>query len=223
MMGRKLSCSWIGVAVLLSALAAAPAAADSGVALVHVHGLSYSADGKQLFIPSHVGMAIYSEGRWSKASGPEHDFMGFSATRGALYSSGHPAPGSSLRNPFGLLKSGDGGKSWEHLGLTGEADFHVMAASYGAQIVYVYAPVSNSRMPQPGIYYTSDEGQNWKPSGVKGRSGRIAALAGHPGRAGVLAGATESCVHVSENLGDDFAAAAAGPPAPSVRSTHGGT
>src|SRR5712692_3916798 len=145
MTGGKLSRWWPGIGVLLSALAAAPAAADSGVALMHVHGLSYSADGKQLFIPSHVGMAIYSEGRWSKAPGPEHDFMGFSATREALYSSGHPAPGSSLRNPFGLLKSGDGGKSWEHLGLTGEADFHVMAASYGARVVYVYAAIPNSR------------------------------------------------------------------------------
>ena len=222
MTGRKLSRSWPGAAALLAALAA-PAVADSGVTLVHVHGLSYSADGKQLFIPSHVGMAIYSEGRWSKASGPEHDFMGFSATRVALYSSGHPAPGSSLRNPFGLLKSADGGKTWEHLGLTGEADFHVMAASYGAQIVYVYAPVPNSRMPQPGIYHTSDDGKTWQPSGGKGLSGRIAALAAHPSRAGVLAAATESGVYVSENHGEDFAAAATGPQATSVAFDLDGT
>ncbi len=222
MIGTKLSRSWPGVALLLAALAA-PAAADSGVTLMHVHGLSYSADGKQLFIPSHVGMAIYSEGRWSKAPGPEHDFMGFSATRGALYSSGHPAPGSSLRNPFGLLKSGDGGKSWEHLGLTGEADFHVMAASYGAQIVYVYAPVPNSRMPQPGIYHTADDGKTWQPSGGKGLSGRIAALAAHPNRAGALAAATESGVYLSENHGDSFAAAASGPQATSVAFDLDGT
>jgi hypothetical protein len=198
---RKLPHSWLGLAMLLAALAAAPAAADSGVTLMHVHGLSYSADGKQLFIPSHTGLAVYSEGRWSKAPGPEHDFMGFSATRGALYSSGHPAPGSALRNPFGLVKSNDGGKTWEHLGLTGEADFHVMAASYGAQIVYVYTPGPNSRMPQPGIYYTPDDGKTWTPSGGKGLSGRIAALAVHPSRAGVLAAATESGVYVSENHG----------------------
>ena len=131
----KLSRSWSGVAALLAALGAAPASASSGVTLMHVHGLSYSVDGKRLFVPSHVGLAIYSEGRWSKAPGPEHDFMGFSATREGMYSSGHPAPGSSLRNPFGLLKSTDGGRTWEHLGLAGEADFHVMAASYGAPIV----------------------------------------------------------------------------------------
>lgn len=216
MTGRILSRSWPGVAVMLAALGAAPAVAESGVTLVHVHGLSYSADGKRLFIPSHVGLAVYSEGRWSKAPGPEHDFMGFSATQDALYSSGHPASGSSLRNPFGLLKSTDGGKTWEHLGLTGEADFHVMAASHGAQVVYVYAAVPNSRMPQLGIYHTSDDGKTWKPSGGKGLSGKIAALAAHPSRAGVLAAATESGVYVSENHGDSFAAAATGPQATSV-------
>jgi photosystem II stability/assembly factor-like uncharacterized protein len=216
MTGRKLSRSWTGVTALLSALIAAPTVADSGVTLVHVHGLSYSADGKQLLVPSHVGLAIYSEGRWSKAPGPEHDFMGFSASRGALYSSGHPAPGSALRNPFGLLKSTDGGKTWGHLGLTGEADFHLMAASHGAQIVYVYTPGPNSRMPRPGIYHTSDDGKTWKPSGGKGLSGRITALAVHPSRPAVLAAATESGVYVSENHGDNFAAAVTGPQATSV-------
>ncbi|MGB5081880.1 MAG: glycosyl hydrolase [Burkholderiales bacterium] len=216
MTGRKLSRSWSGVPLLLAALAAAPASADSGVTLMHVHGLSYSTDGKRLFIPSHVGLAVYSEGHWSKAPGPEHDFMGFSATRGALYSSGHPAPGSALRNPFGLLKSTDGGKIWEHLGLTGEADFHVMAASYGARIVYVYSPGPNSRMPQPGVYYTRDDGKTWTASGGRGLSGKIAAITAHPSRAGVLAAATESGVYVSENHGDDFAAAATGPQGTSV-------
>src|SRR6266545_6000852 len=216
MIGTKLSRSWPGVALLLAALAA-PAAADSGVTLMHVHGLSYSADGKQLFIPSHVGMAIYSEGRWSKAPGPEHDFMGFSATRDALYSSGHPAPGSSLRNPFGLLKSKDGGKTWEHLGLTGEADFHVMAASYAAATIYVFSPVPNSRMPQPGIHYTADDGKTWTPASGKGLSGRNAELAAHPSRGASGAAATDAGLFVSEDHGDRFAAVAAGSQATSVQ------
>ena len=39
--------------------------------LHHVHGLAFSSDGKQLLIPSHHGLAVYSEGRWSKAPGPQ--------------------------------------------------------------------------------------------------------------------------------------------------------
>jgi photosystem II stability/assembly factor-like uncharacterized protein len=214
---RKRFRTWVAVAAMAAAILAVPASADPNVTLVHVHGLSYSPDGKQLFVPSHVGLAIYSEGRWSKAPGPEHDFMGFSATGRAMYSSGHPAQGSSLRNPFGLLKSTDGGRTWEHLGLTGEADFHVMAASFGTGTVYVLSQVSNSRMPQPGIYTTSDDGKTWKRAAGKGVTGRIVALAAHPNRAGTVAAATEGGLFVSEDRGDNFAALGDGSQATSVQ------
>src|SRR2546423_12977747 len=112
---------------LLAALMLSTATlAFAEVTLVHVHGLSYSADGKRLMIPSHFGLAVYENGKWSKAPGPQHDYMGFSATSKYIYSSGHPAAGSSLVNPFGLLRSQDGGNTWEKLALEGESDFHVM-------------------------------------------------------------------------------------------------
>src|SRR5581483_3776424 len=148
---------------------------------------------------------------WAKAPGPEHDFMGFSAAKGALYSSRHPAPGSTLQNPFGLLKSRDGGKTWDHLGLTGEADFHVMAASYGTRTVYVYSPVANSRIPQPGIYHTSDDGKRWTHSAGPGLSGRVVALAVHPARGNAVAAATEAGLFVSQDGGERFESIA-GPP-----------
>src|SRR5439155_3868064 len=102
------------------------------VTLMHVHGLAYSPDGKRLMIPSHHGLAVYEDGKWSKAPGPEHDYMGFAATGRNLYSSGHPASGSVLVNPFGLLRSRDGGKTWEKLVLEGESDFHLLATSWNA-------------------------------------------------------------------------------------------
>ena len=40
-----------------------------GVTLHHVHGLAFSADGRQLFIPIHTGLAVYEDGRWSAAPG----------------------------------------------------------------------------------------------------------------------------------------------------------
>ena len=49
----------------------------------------------------------------------------------------HPAPGCGWINPFDLMKSSDGGKRWKKLGLAGEADFHVLATSYGTHAVYV--------------------------------------------------------------------------------------
>jgi hypothetical protein len=97
----------------------AGAAQAQGMTLTHVHGLAYSADGQRLMLPSHHGLAVYENGKWSKAPGPQHDYMGFTATAKHLYSSGHPAPGSGLVNPFGLIRSRDGGNNWEKLGLEG--------------------------------------------------------------------------------------------------------
>src|SRR3546814_7021618 len=68
------------------------------IQLMHVHGLAYSVDGKQLLIPSHHGIAVYSDGQWSKMAGPEHDYMGFSATRGAFYSSGQDRKSTRLNS-----------------------------------------------------------------------------------------------------------------------------
>jgi hypothetical protein len=102
-MFAKKTLATIAVALTLGTLAS-PASAGPPVSLLHVHGLSYSADGNQLLIPSHLGLAVYADGHWSRAPGQSQDNMGFSATREALYSSGHPAVGSGLTNPFGLIK-----------------------------------------------------------------------------------------------------------------------
>lgn len=184
--------------------------AGEPVTLTHVHGLAYSADGKQLMIPSHHGLAIYANGRWSKAPGPAHDYMGFSATRSALYSSGHPAPGSGLINPFGLIKSTDGGKTWDKLGLEGESDFHLLATSYGTNVVYVFNPAPNSRMPSAGIHYTLNDGLKWQPAVAKGLKSQLATLAVHPSNAGLVAAGTADGLYLSRDFAQGFERVAAG-------------
>jgi photosystem II stability/assembly factor-like uncharacterized protein len=174
------------------------------VTLTHVHGLAYSADGKQLLIPSHHGLAVYAGGRWSKAQGPAHDYMGFSATRDALYSSGHPAPGSGLTNPFGLIKSTDGGKTWQKLGLEGESDFHQLASSYGTNAVYVVNGEPNSRMREPGIYYTLADGMRWQRAEASGLRARLNALAVHPSDPRIVAAGTDEGLYLSRNSANSF-------------------
>ena len=207
------------VAVLaLAALAAVPsawpdvahAAQSQAVTLHHVHGLAYSADGKQIFIPSHYGLAVYSESRWSKAPGPEHDYMGFSVTKQFFYSSGHPAQGAGLINPFGLLKSRDGGRTWDKLGLEGESDFHVLATSYGTNAIYVFTHAPNSRMNKAGIYSTANDGVSWKRAQGKGLEGEPASLAVHPSDSHIVAAGTKSGLFLSTDGGDNFKRLAGG-------------
>ena len=191
--------------MLATALALAAPAAHADVTLMHVHGLAYSADGTRLMIPSHHGLAIYENGKWSKAPGPEHDYMGFSATASNIYSSGHPAAGTGLINPFGLLRSKDGGKTWDKLGLEGESDFHVMATGWHNNAIYVWNAAPNSRMNQAGLYYTVNDGFAWKHTAARGLEGNPYALAVHPDEPKAVAMATPNGVFESSDAGESFA------------------
>lgn len=184
--------------------------AAQSVTLTHVHGLAYSADGKQLFVPSHHGAAIYNAGHWSKAPGPQHDYMGFTATKARFYSSGHPDPGTGLKNPFGLITSSDGGRTWERRGLEGESDFHVLGASYETNAVYVYSPERNSRMDRPGIYYTLNDGFTWTRATARGLAGKAHAIAVHPSRPQIVAVAANDGLFLSTDRGERFERLAAG-------------
>lgn len=192
------------IVLVLAGAAATAAYAQSAVTLMHVHGLSYSADGKRLMIPSHHGLAVYENGTWSKAPGPQHDYMGFSATAKGLYSSGHPAPGSGLVNPFGLVRSSDGGKTWQKLGLEGETDFHLLATSWSANAIYVWNPAPSSRIKRPGLHFTVNDGFAWKPVRASGLEGEPRALAVHPDDPAIVAVATSSGVFASRDSGETF-------------------
>jgi len=205
----------LAVALLLATPAiahheASPVHAGAAVTLVHVHGLAYSADGKDLMVPSHHGLAIHREGKWSKAPGPQHDYMGFAATKTHIYSSGHPAPGAGLKNPFGLIRSKDGGATWDKLGLEGESDFHLLATGWNTNAVYVWNPEPNSRMRQAGLHYTLNNGFQWQRTAVAGLVGEPRALAVHPSDAKTLAVATPTGIYVSRDFGASFKPLASG-------------
>jgi photosystem II stability/assembly factor-like uncharacterized protein len=186
----------------------AAATAHAQVNLMHVHGLAYSSDGKRVMIPSHHGLAVYENGKWSKAPGPQHDYMGFSATAKYLYSSGHPAPGSGLVNPFGLIRSHDGGKTWDRLALGGETDFHLLATSWNTNVIYVWNPEPSSRMRQPGLHYTMNNGFAWQHPRASGLQGDPHGIAVHPDDAAIVAVATSTGVFLSRDSGEKFVAVA---------------
>lgn len=172
--------------------------------LHHVHGLAFTPDGGALVVPAHIGLAVYRDGRWSSAPGPAHDFMGFSVAKNAIYTSGHPAPGSPLRNPLGLIKSTDGGKTWRQLSLYGEADFHDIAVGHQTNVVYVISGGANSQMPEAGIYYTRDEGKTWKPSELGGIISPITGIAAHPNDPRTVAVSTFGGLYLSRDFGKRF-------------------
>ncbi len=172
--------------------------------LFHVHGLSFSPDGKAIFVPSHTGLAVFRAGSWSEVNGPIHDFAGFSLAENAIYASGHPPEGSALPDPLGLVKSTDGGETWQPLALGGEADFHWVAAGYRSRAIYVLSTQPNSAMPVPGLHLTRDEGRTWRRAAARGLEGEVFRVAAHPQQAGTVALATARGLYLSRDAGDSF-------------------
>jgi photosystem II stability/assembly factor-like uncharacterized protein len=199
------------VGILATACVIAPALGHE-VTLRHAHGLGYSADGQRIMIPNHHGIAVYSRQRWSMSAAPANDYMGFSVTRKYIFSSGHAAPGGGRGGALlGLIRSRDGGETWTTLAFDGEAEFHLLAAGYDSNALYLYNPVPNSRLGRTGIYRMAHEGRDWRNCHARGMRGELFRLAVHPTHADTLAAATSEGLFLSRNSGDDFESIIEGP------------
>lgn len=174
------------------------------VTFEHIHGLDYKSDGKEIYVPAHDGLRVYKDGKWSIPEGEKHDYMGFSMIEDGFVSSGHPAPGSTLQNPLGIVKSNDYGKTLKRLDLYKEEDFHGMTVGYKTKEIYVLNPNKNSRMNDAGFYYSTDETKTWNKSKLEGLSGQPTTLAAHPTEKGVVAIGTDSGVYLSKDYGNQF-------------------
>ena len=132
---------------------AAPSKAASAVPSSHVHGLSVNRETDQVLLATHEGLFDVTKSPATKIGGT-NDLMGFTAAadQDVFYASGHPGPGSDLPNPLGLIKTVDGGRTWEQLSRQGESDFHALAATKSGIVAF------------DGTLRTSPDGKTWSES-----------------------------------------------------------
>jgi hypothetical protein len=180
------------------------ACSQNNVSIEHIHGLGYSEDGNQLIIPAHNGLISFSKGKWSSVDSPKHDYMGFVMVDTGFYSSGHPAAGTNLKNPLGIIKSTDRGKTLSNLDLEGISDFHAMAVGYKTHAIYVNNEQPNPRMKTPGLYYTKDEAKTWMKSEMNGYGGETLSLATHPTDDKMIAIGAKDGLFLSKDSGNHF-------------------
>lgn len=177
---------------------------NNQINLEHIHGLGYTSDGKQILIPAHNGLVSYSEGQWKNINAPKHDYMGFQTVDNGFYSSGHPAPGSGLKNPMGIVKSTDFGKTLSKLGLEGENDFHGMAVGYKSHAIYVINEQPNSKMDSSGLFYSTDDAKTWNKSISVGLNEEPTAIAVHPTNEKMVVIGTKTGLLASDDFGNHF-------------------
>lgn len=161
----------------------------------HVHGIHADPATGKVLVASHHGLFDAGSGV-PKQVGPTIDLMGSTTGKdGTLYASGHPGPGTDLPNPVGLIRSPDGGRTWETLSLSGESDFHAMTATGDRLLGF------------DGQLRTTTDGDTWT---VLEAGFLPYALAGSPKGTAVLA-TTEQGVWRSADSGKSWSAPAGGP------------
>lgn len=127
-----------------------PPQAVSGLPGTHVHGMAVNGKTGQLLLATHEGLFDISRTPATKI-GPTNDLMGFTSAHddGIFYASGHPGQDSPLPGPLGLVRSDDGGKTWEQLSRQGESDFHALTTTKSGIVAF------------DGTLLTSLDGKNW--------------------------------------------------------------
>ena len=125
----------------------------------HVHGVGLDpSESNILYIATHGDFyQSVNDGPPVKVDKVRADYMAFSAPPVSgvpLYASGHPSTGGNM----GLVKSNDGGITWEHVSnvLEPPVDFHAMAISkQNPEIIIGFDGGAR------GLFKTTDSGKTW--------------------------------------------------------------
>jgi len=123
----------------------------------HIHHVKVVAN--KVLVLTHEGLYELVGKNDMKLVGKEKiDVMGFASLGNVLIASGHPAVGSKMVNPIGVMKSLDGGLTWKSVSLSGKVDFHYLEGA-GSDLYGVDAQTGK-------LMYSADSGVSWKALGA---------------------------------------------------------
>jgi photosystem II stability/assembly factor-like uncharacterized protein len=167
------------------------------VSWIHVHGLGIDpSDSNILYIATHGDFyKSVNGGTPIKVDKQRADYMAFNApqTSGVpLYASGHPSTGGNT----GLIKSMDGGQTWQVVAtiLEPPVDFHAMALGKSdPNIIIGYDSAGR------GLFKTIDAGKTW--DNLDGPGDYVAALAMSPSDPKIVFAGTDKGLFQSNNGG----------------------
>ncbi len=149
-----------GVTISIQSPNSPPANDSRIVSWPHVHGLGIDpSDRSILYIATHGDFyQSVNGGPPVKVDKNRADYMAFNAPQSVghpLYASGHPLTGGNT----GLIKSTDGGQTWERVSnvLEPPVDFHAMAVSKSDPNLILGFDSAGR-----GLFKTADAGKTWE-------------------------------------------------------------
>jgi len=133
------------------------ASAETLDSVSHIHHVKVVAN--KVLVLTHAGLfELVGKNDMELVGKDKLDVMGLTSLGKVLFASGHPAQGSKMPNPIGLVKSIDGGLSWKAISLVGKVDFHFLE---GAR-TDLYGADSQSG----NLLYSADSGKSWSSVGT---------------------------------------------------------
>jgi hypothetical protein len=133
-------------------------------ALSHVHAIVPAPDDDGFLLGTHEGLyAATTDGQLGPRVGSYgFDAMGLTAVDDTLVASGHPGRGTPAElgeGNLGIIRSRDGGTTWEPVAFTGEKDFHVLTAAPDGTL---YGQETGSAQ----MLASTDRGATWSSTGA---------------------------------------------------------
>ncbi|MEY2722288.1 MAG: hypothetical protein RIS57_195 [Actinomycetota bacterium] len=152
----------------------------------HIHHVKVV--GSKVLVLTHEGLYELVGKNNMKLIGKEKiDVMGFVSLGNVLVASGHPAVGSKMPNPIGVIKSLDGGLTWNSVSLSGKVDFHFLEG-LGSEL---YGADSQTGK----LMYSADSGATWKTLGTN----TFTDIAVSPKKSGVAIAIKDSGLLLTQN------------------------
>ncbi|WP_026059442.1 F510_1955 family glycosylhydrolase [Microbacterium yannicii] len=139
--------------------------AEHSTNALHVHGIVSDPQGTGFLLGTHGGIYRASaEGELGRrVGGNDFDAMGLTRIGDELIASGHPGsntPAELGEQNLGIIRSSDGGATWEPVAYTGEKDFHALTASPDGDL---YGQAADSNL----LLKSTDLGATWNATSGK--------------------------------------------------------
>ena len=154
---KNICCAFLMLALISLPAFDNPAKAETLDSVSHIHHVKVVEN--KVLVLTHEGLFELAGKNNMKLVGKEKtDVMGFATLGKVWLASGHPAEGSEMPNPIGLVKSTDRGLSWKAVSLVGKVDFHSLEGA-GTDL---YGADSQSRE----LLYSANSGKTWRSLGA---------------------------------------------------------
>ena len=137
---------------------------DHADVMPHVHAIVPAPGGDGFLLGTHDGLyTATADGQLGTRVGRDDlDAMGLTAVGGELIASGHPGartPTELGEGNLGIIRSPDGGVTWDPVAFTGEKDFHALAAGPDGTL---YGQATDNNV----LLTSTDLGATWTPTGA---------------------------------------------------------